>query len=212
MSDLGHGGERSLRVQSSAPACINDATVRPEQFTMSSFDPETPESSAAGFPEANDASVSSGPPGGFVERRQGDCRRTRSWGSFIRGNVRPRRRLNRRHDDQNLLLVDWYEPRILYLALAIVLFSCTDALFTLNLLAVGAEETNFVMKALLERGTESFVGIKIALTAVSVVVLVVLARRKFLGWFSVLRVMQAVCIGYAGLMVYEIALLWSVMT
>ncbi len=126
--------------------------------------------------------------------------------------MRPRRRENRRDDDHNLLLVDWYEPRILYLALAIVLFSCTDALFTLNLLAVGAEEANFVMKALLERSVGSFLGIKITLTAVSVVVLVVLARRKFMGWFSVLRIMEAVCIGYAALIVYEIVLLWSVMT
>ena len=149
-------------------------------------------------------------PGVLTDRRQNEDRRSRSIRSLIRGNLRPRRRLSRRHDDQNLLLLDFYEPRMVYLALAIVLLSCTDAFFTLNLLGAGAEEVNPVMKTLLDRSIGSFLWIKMALTGSSVILLVVLAQRRFMGWFRVVRVLEVVCLGYAALIVYEIVLLVSV--
>ncbi len=141
-----------------------------------------------------------------VERRQNGCRRSISVASFVRGNIRPRRRHNRRHED-DVVLLDWHEPRILYLALAILLLSCTDALFTLNLMAVGAEEMNVLMKALMEKSVGLFLASKISLTAISVVVLVGLAQRSFMGWFRVVRVMQLVCAGYFGLIAYQVYLL-----
>jgi hypothetical protein len=144
------------------------------------------------------------------DRRKNLGRRKRSIQSLIRGNVRPRRRLSRRHDDLNLLLLDFYEPRMVYLALAIVLLSCTDAFLTLNLLGAGAEEVNLVMKALLDRSVGSFVWIKTALTGSSVILLVVLAQRRFMGWFRVVRILEVACLGYAALIVYEIVLLISV--
>jgi hypothetical protein len=149
-------------------------------------------------------------PGVLSERRKNVGRRKRSLGSLIRGNSRPRRRLSRRHDDQNLLLLDFYEPRMVYLALAIVLLSCTDAFFTLNLLGAGAEEVNLVMKTLLERSVGTFMWVKMALTGGSVILLVVLAQRRFMGWFRVVRVLEVACAGYAALIVYEIVLLVSV--
>ena len=149
-------------------------------------------------------------PGVLAERRKNDGRRKRSIRSLIRGNSRPRRRLSRRHDDQNLLLLDFYEPRMVYLALAILLLSCTDAFFTLNLLGAGAEEVNLVMKTLLDRSVGSFLWVKIAMTGASVILLVVLAQRRFMGWFRVVRVMEVACLGYAALIVYEIVLLVSV--
>lgn len=149
-------------------------------------------------------------PGVLVDRRQNDGRRKRSIRSLIRGNMHPRRRLSRRHDDQNLLLLDFYEPRMIYLAIAILLLSCTDAFFTLNLLGAGAEEVNLVMKALLSRSVGSFLWVKMAMTGGSVILLVVLAQRRFMGWFRVVRVMEVACLGYAALIVYEIVLLVSV--
>jgi hypothetical protein len=149
-------------------------------------------------------------PGVLADRRQNDGRRKRSIQSLIRGNMRPRRRLSRRHDDQNLLLLDFYEPRMVYLALAILLLSCTDAFFTLNLLGSGAEEVNLVMKAMLDRSVGLFLWVKMAMTGGSVILLVVLAQRRFMGWFRVVRVMEVACLGYAALIVYEIVLLASV--
>ncbi|MDH3977340.1 MAG: hypothetical protein OEU86_02400, partial [Gammaproteobacteria bacterium] len=83
---------------------------------------------------------SKGPvPGHVSDRRIGEDRRHhRSILGFIYGNFRPRRRLHRRKDDEHFFWFDWHEPKILYIALAIVLLSCTDALFTLNLLKIGA--------------------------------------------------------------------------
>jgi hypothetical protein len=43
-----------------------------------------------------------------------------------------------------------------------------------------------------------------------VILLVVLAQRRFMGWFRVVRVMEVACLGYAALIVYEIVLLVSV--
>ena len=149
-------------------------------------------------------------PGVLADRRKNDGRRKRSIRSLIRGNLRPRRKLSRRHDDQNLLLLDFYEPRMIYLALAIVLLSCTDAFFTLNLLGSGAEEVNVVMKAVLDRSVGSFLWVKMALTGGSVILLVVLAQRRFMGWFRVVRVLEVACLGYAALIVYEIVLLVSI--
>ncbi len=101
-------------------------------------------------------------------------------------------------------MLDWHEPRVLYVALAVLLLSCTDALFTLNLLLLGAEEANVVMKSMLAHGVESFLAVKISLTAISVVLLVAAARRKFLGMFRVVRLLELICLGYVVLIGYEI--------
>jgi hypothetical protein len=94
------------------------------------------------------------------------------------------------------------------MSVAIVLLSCTDALFTLNLLAVGGEELNVFMDELIGRGAGQFLAVKIGLTATSVVLLGVAARRRFLGLFRVSRILEVTCAGYALLIAYEIFLLW----
>lgn len=139
-----------------------------------------------------------------VERRGTMDRRTHSLKSFTYGSFRPRRRLGRRDGDHDRIFLDWHEPRVLYLVLAIVLMCAADALFTLNLLAVGAEELNVLMHALLIRDVESFLAIKIGVTSVSVVLLAIAARRRFLGMVSVFRVLQLFCAAYAVLIVYEL--------
>lgn len=142
-----------------------------------------------------------------VERRRLAERRRHSLWSFVYGGFRPRRRHGRRRGDHNRTFPDWHEPHLLYLAVAIVLMSCADALFTLNLLAAGGSELNGLMRALLESDVNHFVWVKIGVTCAAVIPLVVAARRHLLGWFPVVRVLQAFCAGYALLMAYEIYLL-----
>jgi hypothetical protein len=137
---------------------------------------------------------------GVADRRQRPIR------SFMYGNFRPRRRAHRRGEDDHRFVFDWHEPRVLYLAVSILLLSCTDALFTLNLLTVGAEEANFLMNSLLKQGVDRFLTIKISLTAISLVFLVVAAQRHFMGWFRVERILHVVCIGYFCLIAYELYL------
>lgn len=148
--------------------------------------------------------------GTFVrERRAGDDRR-RHWSlwSILYGGVRPRRRRERRRDDHEQHWLDWHEPSVLYLAIAIVLLSCTDALLTLNLLAVGGEELNVIMDHLIGRDASLFLAVKIGLTVVSVVLLGVAARRRFFGVLRVGLILEVVCLGYAVLIGYELVLLW----
>ncbi len=69
---------------------------------------------------------------------------------------------------------------------------------------LGAQEANIVMESMLAHGVESFLAVKISLTAISIVVLVAAARRKFLGMFRVVRLLQVICLGYVALIGYEI--------
>lgn len=93
---------------------------------------------------------------------------------------------------------------MLYLALAILLMCSADALFTLNLLAIGAEEMNVLMDALITHDVERFLALKIGVTGASVVLLGVAARRQFLGVIPVFRVLQFFCAGYAVLILWEL--------
>lgn len=166
-------------------------------------EPLTPAEVISAETSYEDAAVSSG----LDDDRRGSAdQRGRPIRSFLYGNFRPRRRAHRRGEDDHRFVFDWHEPRVLYLALSILLLSCVDALFTLNLLHFGAEEANFLMDALLGQSVDQFLMVKIGLTAISLIFLVVSAQRHFMGWFRVERLLQLICIGYFGLIAYEIYL------
>jgi hypothetical protein len=118
-----------------------------------------------------------------------------------------RRKSHRRADDRNNAYVDWYEPHLLFVVLAILSFSLADALITLKLLSLGAVELNPFLVGLIEQDTGLFVGLKIAMTSFAVIFLVI--HKNFL-LFNLLRVQHllwAFLAGYALLIVYEIVLL-----
>ena len=144
--------------------------------------------------------------GVIVERRNRLDRRDGALRAFLYGNYRPRRRQYRRTADDHLFLIDWYEPRVLYLALGVLLLSCTDALFTLNLIPLGATEENFIMAAMLDQGVSSFLASKISLTIISLLLLVAVVRRKFYRSLSVEHLLQLCFAGYVLLICYEIYL------
>lgn len=145
-----------------------------------------------------------------ADRRQAINRRGGVWRAFLYGNFHPRRRNSRRSVDQQDFWFDWHEPRVLYLALGVFLLSCTDALFTLNLLNAGAGEANAVMASMLDTGIDRFVTAKISITGLSLLVLVVAARRKFVGSFSVEHLLQSIFVGYVLLICYEVYMFWYV--
>ena len=149
-----------------------------------------------------------GPAPGLLEDRRvpRDRRSEKSIHAFLYGNFRPRRRNSRREADSHQYIFDWHEPHLLYTALAIVLLSCTDALFTLNLLNIGAVEANAVMNSALQIGVEQFLWIKISMTIISVLALVFASQRRFMGRFRVIRVLQVTCVAYVALIAYEIFL------
>lgn len=139
-----------------------------------------------------------------AERRHSTNRRDGVWWAFLYGNFRPRRRSSRRSVDEHHFVFDWHEPRTLYLALGVLLLSCTDALFTLNLLNAGATEANAVMSSMLDQSVEQFLAVKIGLTSFSLIILVATARRKFFRSFSVEHLLYVFCAGYTLLICYEI--------
>jgi hypothetical protein len=147
-------------------------------------------------------------PGGVKTRRQsGDDRRQRTLWSFVYGCLNPRRRNHRRGVDDHKLYVDWHESSLLWLALAIVLMSCMDALFTLNLMAVGAQEINWFMRGLIEEDINRFLIVKIALTSFGVVTLVAASRYRLMGRRIVKGLFRVICGMYAMLICYELVLL-----
>jgi len=147
-------------------------------------------------------------PGGRSERRRrGEDRRKRHVWGFIYGMFHPRRRKHRRDRDTHHWRMDWHDSGLLYLALAIVLMSCTDALFTLNILALGGEEVNLFMKKMIEQDVNKFLSTKIALTCGGVVVLVAASRYHLLGVVPVRRILQLICVGYGVLIAHELILL-----
>ena len=142
----------------------------------------------------------------YAERRHAVNRRVGVFRAFLYGNFHPRRRSSQRAADEHHFLFDWHEPHILYLALGVLLLSCIDALFTLNLLNAGATEANAIMASILELGVDRFVIVKIGITAISVVILVTTARRKFFGPFRVEHLLRAFCTVYILVICYEVYL------
>ena len=105
------------------------------------------------------------------------------------------------------VLVDWHEPHLLFLAVAILLLSVTDAFLTLKLLSMGAYEANPVMNFVLQRQPELFAATKMALTGTGVLVLVACARATVFRIIRVSAVIHWCLFGYAALIVYECWLL-----
>jgi hypothetical protein len=106
-----------------------------------------------------------------------------------------------------VFVLDWHDSGLYFVAIAIVLMSTMDAAFTVKLLAMGGEELNLAMKALLDMGTRSFLAVKFITTGIGVVFLVAYARVRLAGFLRVRRILQGICGIYAVLMIYEVYLL-----
>jgi len=144
-----------------------------------------------------------------IDRRD---RRRQTFNSVLYGCLHPRRRENRRQPDDQWCLVDIYDPGLIMVSLAIVLMSCLDAFFTLQLLSMGANEVNYFMKALIESDVSAFLTTKLLITCSGVVFLTVMARYRLAGRVPVRRILEVLCGIYACLIVWELFLLAAVAT
>jgi hypothetical protein len=141
-----------------------------------------------------------------ADRRCGYDRRRTTLRSFLQGGLTPRRRGGRRATDAAFIL-DWHEPHLLFMAIAILLLSVADALLTLTLLANGADEMNPVMDYILASHPRLFAAVKMSLTGVGVTVLVACARTTVFRIVRVSTIMHWFLLGYATLIGYELYLL-----
>ena len=141
-----------------------------------------------------------------IERRAVRDRRRLSLRTFLRSGLTPRRRDGRR-DGEHEHLIDWHEPDLLFLALAILLLRVTDAFFTLTLMTRGAEEANPVLAYVLQHFPGYFAALKMVLTGGGVLVLVAMARARVFRVVRVRTVLQCFLAGYVALVCYEVWML-----
>lgn len=146
----------------------------------------------------------------YPEYRSRPDRRTFSWRTVVVGFARSRRRSARRSAEGESLFSDWHHPWLFFLAIGIMLLSSADALMTLTLMQLGANEANPLMHRAMEQSMASFAAIKMALTAVGVLALVFLARAKLLNLFRAGAILTAVFLMYACLICYELVMLWEI--
>lgn len=140
-------------------------------------------------------------------RRVSKDRRSTTFGSLAYGSVNPRRRQHRREVDTVGGYVDWLDSELLYLALGILVLSTADAILTLNLLKMGAQEVNLLMAKLIARDEHLFAAIKMALTGTGIVLLVAHARFRLFKVLRVHNVLRGVFFAYLCLIIYELILI-----
>jgi hypothetical protein len=117
----------------------------------------------------------------IAEQRTGIDRRQFSWRTVAYGFVLSRRHAHRREADEAVIFLDWHHPWLFFLATGTMLLSCADAFLTLLLLDLGMIEANPVMNAIMAHGTSAFTSTKLSMTAVGILMLVFLAKARFLN-------------------------------
>jgi Domain of unknown function (DUF5658) len=144
------------------------------------------------------------------ERRDRADRRRRVWWSVCYGSFHPRRRAPpRRLDESRYQSLDWHSAPLLAAAVGISLLSVADAFLTLVLLQGGAAEVNPIMATLIYSSVAAFATLKMALTSIGIVLMVALARYRFMRLLRVEWVLYGVLIAYASLVGYEVWMLKS---
>jgi hypothetical protein len=96
---------------------------------------------------------------------------------------------------------------LLAVAIGVLLLSVADAFLTIALLQGGADEVNPVMAALIYRSVAMFAVLKMGMTGVGVVLMVSLARYRFMRLLRVEWVLYAVLVAYVTLISYEVWML-----
>jgi len=116
------------------------------------------------------------------------------------------RRRHARRDGHNYYL-DWYDPKLVFTGLGIVLLSSLDALLTLTLLNRGAYEANQLMALLLEFGTVPFVVTKVSITCFGMLFLLMHSHFQILRITNGKQMLKLLLTVNGALILYEIVLL-----
>jgi len=90
-----------------------------------------------------------------------------------------------------------------------MLLSCADAFLTLELINLGMIEANPVMEAVMAHSTLLFTSSKLAMTAFGILVLVFLAKARFLNRFRTGLFLTVFFSFYACLVCYELVNLFN---
>lgn len=112
-----------------------------------------------------------------------------------------------RRNQDNSHYVDYYESKLLYIAIAILALSILDAALTLKLISMGATEANTFLRMMLKDGVFAFTATKLGATAVGLVLLVMHKNFKYLRVIPVYVVLNVILCAYLALVCYEVFLL-----
>jgi hypothetical protein len=143
----------------------------------------------------------------LTDRRSKVERRSRTLGAYVYGAFKPRRVGGRRASDRLYPVIDWHSPRVLALALAILIFSCVDGALTLVLLEHGAIEANPLMALFLPHNLNWFVFVKLGLTSSCLMVLVACSQMRLLRAVPGETVLYVLLGCYIALIAYELGML-----
>lgn len=140
-------------------------------------------------------------------RRSTGDRRKHSWRTVtycgLSGRGRRREARRKGHD----YYLDWYEPRLAWTAIGILLLSTLDAMLTLSLLTKGAYEGNYLMLQLLNVSNEAFIIGKTLITVVGVLFLLMHSHFHIFRITNGKRVLQILLAAYGVLIAYELTML-----
>src|SRR5277367_2178455 len=140
------------------------------------------------------------------ERRARPDRRQRIWWAFLYGSIRPRRRrVGRRTDDGRFQPTDWHGAHLWAVSVGILILSVVDAFLTVTLMSGGAVEVNPVMAAVMGHDIGVFAILKIAMTGACVMLMVFLARYRFMRVVRVELLLYGVLLTYLFLVGHELA-------
>jgi len=113
----------------------------------------------------------------------------------------------RRVGDRRHAITDRVEPAVAFLAIALMVMSLLDSVFTLTIIANGGRELNPVMDAFLRHSVALFTSTKMLMTAIPAVILVATANLLVFGKIRARSLLAAAVGLYIGLMFYELMLL-----
>ncbi len=146
-----------------------------------------------------------------ISGKRATDRRSFSWRTVFFGFARSRRRSLRREEDAEVLFLDWHHPWLFFLAVGTMIMSCIDAFMTLQLLQHGMIEANPVMAAILGQSTAAFAASKVTMTGTSILILVFLAKTRFLNRVRAGLFLTMFFSFYACLICYEFVALLRVL-
>lgn len=147
----------------------------------------------------------------LTEKRQRSERRQFGWRTVMFGFLRSRRHNQRRTEDFDVVFTDWHHPWLFFLAVGTMLLSCADAFLTLELLARGMIEVNPVMAGMMGESTATFAATKLAMTGAGILMLVFMARARFLDRIRTGLILTTFFTGYCCLVCYEIVSLLKIL-
>lgn len=146
-----------------------------------------------------------------TDKRAEANRREFSWRTVFFGFTRSRRHAYRRCRDDEVIFLDWHHPWLFFLATGTMLLSCADAFLTLQLIDRGMIEANPFMNAVMAHSTVLFTSTKLSMTAFGILVLVFLAKSRFLNRFRTGAFLTVFFSCYACLVCYELVSLFNMM-